>query len=74
MCPRLVIIYLKGRNRSWTDESVEFLPIKSLYSSLQELGFIELVKKFEMLRRGVLEPHLQKKLEDYLASNENEET
>jgi len=69
-CQRLMIIYLKGPQRRWHDSSVEFVPIRMFYPDLVKSESAHIVRKFEMLRKGILEPHLQSELRRFLSVDE----
>lgn len=49
----VIIIYLKGKKRSWKDDSVKFIPVRKYYPDLIAGNAIELKDRFEQLRRGI---------------------
>jgi hypothetical protein len=65
---RLLIVYLKGRKRSWRDNSVEFDPVRQFYPELIAKGAIELKDRIELLRRGILRPEQKTKLYEFIST------
>lgn len=72
--PNLKIIYLKGRRRKWKDDTVQFIPVKQFYPELSRVGATELIKSFELLRRGILTEKEQSSLERFISSLSRKES
>lgn len=64
---RLIIIYLSGNPRE-NDEYVEYRQIDYYYNQLQKAGGHNLIDQFEMMKKRILRPDMQRKLDRYLAS------
>ena len=52
--PKLEIIYLKGKPRKSKDPRVKYVNVKSFYPRLIEVNGNDLIKKFELLKHGVV--------------------
>jgi hypothetical protein len=70
---KIAIFYLKGKPRKWEDDSVLFVPVTQFYPELTALGAQNLVNDIEQLRRGILNPRLQKQLADFISKQTREE-
>jgi len=65
-CNRVMIVFLKGKKRIWPENGVDFVPISDFYMGLRgyEEGE-ELISNLENLKKGILRPELQAKLDKY---------
>lgn len=61
---KLVIIYLKGKPRKRDSKYAEFIPIKDFYTQLRERGQEELIRRIELLRKGISDPDLHKEFKN----------
>ena len=65
-CDRILIVFLKGKKRLWSDDRVDFIPISDFYEELREKETGEdLITDLEKLKKGVLKPELQAQLDKY---------
>jgi len=63
----VAIIYLTGKPRVPIRESMIFVPVTILYPELERQGAGDLVKDFELLRKGETKPEWQTQLAHFIA-------
>jgi hypothetical protein len=64
---KIIIVFLNGRKRIWTDGRVDFIPISDFYGELRRKeGGEEIIHDIEKLRKGVLRQELQSELDRFM--------
>lgn len=64
-CDKVLIVFLKGKKRIWPDNRVDFIPISDFYMELRGKKEEDIITDLENLRKGILRPELQARLDRY---------